>query len=202
LANVAARADGYIRTYSEMCHALDCVYLYKTLYDHNLQYLYPENGVAPQYVGEDDGYLLDTVYEAIFRLSDAVWPHYSEYHETHTIYFSHPALMEYYHLCRVYGRQRGIPLHDNPYMRSAKEFVRSRLGQDCFTCSYRLQTKINHQWSAGIVFVMWPEFTGHLALLVLMGQVFDFYKRELQQLKADIVENEGQLPQQQWKEAA
>ena len=49
---------------------------------------------------------------------------------------------------------------------------------------------------------MWPEFTGHLALLVLMGQVFDFYKRELQQLKADIVENEGQLPQQQWKEAA
>ena len=53
MANVAARADGYIRTYSEMCHALDCVYLYKTLYDHNLQYLYPENGVAPQYVGSN-----------------------------------------------------------------------------------------------------------------------------------------------------
>jgi len=190
------------RSYSDMHRAIDAVYLRKVLHDRKMLYLY-ENWPPPEYLDEECEFDMDLIVDALHSLSEAVWSHYSEYEDIYTMYFSHPAMMEYYRLCRVYGKHQGVKLRDNPYMRRAADFVRSLLHQEgCFTCDYRLQTKVNHCWASGIVFRMWPEFNGNLALLVLMAQVFDFYERETLRLKAELTESRKHLSQKQAKEAA
>jgi len=190
------------RNFSAMLRAMDSVYLQKVLHDRRLMYLY-EEWPPPEYVGEEGDYELDIILGALHSLSEAVWSHYSDHDDTDTIYFSHPVMMEYYRLCRVYGKHQGVRLRDNPYMQRAADFVRSRLHQDgCFTCSYRLQTKVNHRWASGVVFRMWPEFYDHLALLVQMARVLDFYERELMRLKTELAEFQKPLSQKQAKEAA
>lgn len=192
-----------LRSYSDMLQALDSVYLHKTLHNRSLLYLYDELP-APENVGEEGDCEMEVIVDALHSLSEAVWSHYSDYEDTNIMYFSHPAIMEYYQLCRVYGKRKGVKLGDNPFMRQAAENVRSCLYQEgCFTCSYYLQTKINHEWASGIVFRMSSEFTGSLALLVKMSQVFDFYERELITLKKEISEIEKPLSQNhQLREAA
>jgi len=194
--------DGKRRSYSDMHRAIDAVYLRKVLHDRNMLYLY-EKWPPSEYQGEESEFDMDLIVDALHSLSEAVWSHYSEYEDIYTMYFSHPAMMEYYRLCRVYGKHQSVKLRDNPYMQLAADFVRSLLHQEgCFTCDYRLQTKVNHRWASGIVFRMWPEFNGNLALLVLMAQVFDFYERELTRLKTELSEIQKPVNQKQAKEAA
>lgn len=190
------------RGYSEMLRAMDSVYLRKILNDREMSYLY-ENWPPSEYLGEESEFDLDLIVNALHNLSEAVWSHYSDYEDIHTMYFSHPAMMEYYRLCRSYGKHRGVKLRDNPYMRRAADFVQNCLHQDgCFTCDYRLQTKVNHRWASGVVFRMWPEFNGDLALLVQMSRVFDFYEREAPRLKKELSEIEKHLSQKKLKVAA
>lgn len=190
------------RSYSDMLRAMDSVYLRKVLHDREMSYLY-EDWPPSEYLDEESEFDFDLIVDALYSLSEAVWSHCSDYESIYTMYFSHPDMMEYYRLCRVYGKHRGVRLRDNPYMRRAAEYVRSLLYQEgCFTCDYRLQTKINHRWASGIVFRMWPEFNGNLALLVQIARVFDFYERELTQLKTELSEIEKHLSQKELKEAA
>ena len=195
-------AEGKRRSYSDIHHAIDAVYLRKVLHDREMSDLY-EKWPASDYLGEESDFDFDLIVDALHNLSEAVWSHYSDYEAIYTMYFSHPAIMEYYRLCRVYGKHQGLKLRDNPYMLLAADNVRSLLHQDgCFTCSYHLQTKVNHRWASGIVFRMWPEFNGNLALLVLMAQVFDFYERELMRLKTELLKIQKPISQKQDKEAA
>lgn len=172
----------YDRSLNETQCALETVYLYKFLYDYGSWETFREEFSEDV----DDGYEIFAVEEALFMLSEAVWRNYSEYNGSETMYFSHPDMMEYYRLCHAYGKKHGVKPADNPYMRNAAAYVRKLLHQDgCYTCSYRLQTKVNHEWASGIVFSMWPEFNGQLVLLILMGRIFRFYTAELEKLKAE-----------------
>ena len=194
--------DGKRRSYSDMHRAIDAVYLRKVLHDRKMLYLY-KDWPAPEYLEVEREFDMDLIVDALYGLSEAVWGHYSDYEGIYTIYFSNPTMMEYYRLCRVYGKHQSVKLRDNPYIQLAADCVRSLLYQEgCFTCDYRLQTKVNHRWASGIVFRMWPEFNGHLALLVLMAQVFDFYERELIRLKTELAEIQKPIAKQLTKEAA
>ena len=194
--------EGKRRSYSDMHRAIDSVYLRKVLHDREMSDLY-EKWPPSDHLGEESDFDMDLIADALHNLSEAVWSHYSGYEDIYTMYFSHPAMMEYYRLCRVYGKHQGVRLRDNQYMRRAADFVRSLLHQEgCFTCDYRLQTKVNHRWASGIVFRMWPEFNGNLALLVLMAQVFDFYERELMRLKTELSEIQKPISQKPAKESA
>lgn len=192
----------YVRSYSELSSALDSLYLYKLLYDRQLLFRYQSWLPQPALLGECADYEPDIVTDALFSLSEAVWDHYSQDgNEIYAIYFSSPAIMEYYRLCREYSQTCGIPLGSNPYMQRAAEYVRNRLEQGCYSCSYHLQTKIHHAWASGIVFRMWPDFTSLLALLVMMGRIFSFYEQGLEHLKHDLSNLNRRLPEHQ-KEAA
>jgi len=182
----------------EMRAALDNVYLHKVLHDRALPVDFP----APEYVDDDIGDFMDIIYHTLHSLSDAIWSRVSDQNDTETLYFSHPAIMEYYRLCREYGKLTGESLRENPYMHHAAEFVRSKLQQGCYSCDYWLQTKINHKWASGIVFRIWPEFNGLFALTVLMLQIFSFYEKEVEKLKAEIDEIKKSSLQKQVLEAA
>jgi hypothetical protein len=167
---------------NEMQCALEAVYMYKTF--HDLGLIEFHRNELPEHVDDYDGSLC---YEALFFISEAVWSNYSDYEQVETMYFSHPDIMEYYRLCRVYGKKHGIKLKNNPYMQAAADYVRGNLDQPgCYTCSYHLQTKVNHEWAGGIVFRMWPEFSGHLALLVMLRRIFRFYTEKLHELKTSL----------------
>jgi len=186
------------RRLSEMRGALDNVYLHKVLHDRGMTVDFP----APEYVDDDIWEYMDIIFHTLHSLSDAIWSRVSEKNDVETLYFSHPAIMEYYRLCREYGKLTGESLRENPYMRHAAEFVRSKLQQGCYSCDYRLQTKVNHKWASGIVFRMWPEFNGLFALMVLMSRIFDFYEKEVVKLKAEIETIKKTSLQKQGLEAA
>lgn len=170
------------RNVRDASRVFELVYLYKLLYDSDRLEAY---AAYATYVDEEAD--IDACLHALDALSDAVWGHYSDYSQTETMYFSHWDIMEYYRLCRVYGKRFGVKLRDNPYCNRAEEYVRSLLHQPgCYTCSYHLQTKVNHQWASGIVFRMSPEFYGHFVLVVLLCKILNFYGVELQKLRAEL----------------
>ncbi len=193
-----------IRTSRDLRLALDAVYLYKVLFSRGLLDLLESKAEEePVIIGDDaPDYEFEVIIEALMGLSEAVWSNYSEVEGVETMYFSHPDIMEYYRLCREYGKKAHVKLCANPYMLGAARFVHSQLEQGSYVCDYRLQTKVNHKWASGIVFRMWPEFDGQLALLVLMARIFDFYKQELARLKAELADMASGLYGPQRKEAA
>jgi hypothetical protein len=178
------RNNGHL--YRDLRQSLDAVYLRKALTDRSL--LEKHEAGSPAMLGDGSGsdYEFEVIIEGLFGLSEAVWGNYSEEREVETMYFSHPDIVEYYRLCREYGREKRIPLRANPYVLGAARFVDSQLGQHSYVSSYYLQTKVGHKWASGVVFRMWPEFDGHLALLVLVRKIFEFYTRELARLKAEL----------------
>jgi hypothetical protein len=191
------------RTGQDLRQALDAVYLYKVLLKRGKASLFDNKSKAPVFIGGDEPYYqFEVIIEALCNLSDAVWSNYSEKTQVESMYFSSPDIMEYYRLCREYGKQAHVPLRDNPYVLGAAEYVDNQLEQGCYTCSHYLQTKINHKWASGIVFRMWPEFDGQLALLVFMVRIFDYYARELARLKTELKEMKSGPAGSQGKEAA
>lgn len=105
-----------------------------------------------------------------------------------TMYFSSHNMMEYYRLCREYGKLKGISLKANPYMQSAAAHVREQMiAPDCYYCNSILQTKINHKWASGIVFQYdGSYFTEYLALFSRLLYVFEFYDCEVSALRYEV----------------
>jgi len=173
------------RDKSEARRAFVCVYVHKLLHD---------NGRLENYEPYETEYVdpemeFEACVYGLQYLSEAVWSRYCEDDQVETMYFSHPDMMEYYRLCRVYGKRYGVKLPDNPYMRMAADYVRSCLDQGCPVCEYRLHTNIGHKWASGIVFRMWPEFEWHFALLTQIADIFGFYTKMLTNLKKELACN-------------
>lgn len=170
---------------NEAQRAFMTVYVYKLFHDRGQLEKYAPH--APEFVDAEMD--MEACLNGLWNISGAMWGNYSEEEQVETLYFSHPDIMEYYRLCRVYGKRFKVKLRDNPYMKRAADYVRRKLDQGCYSCDYRLQTKLNHKWASGIVFRMWPEFYYHFELLVLIARIFDFYTSELQKLKAELDES-------------
>lgn len=168
---------------------LEVVYVLKTLTDMGREDLIESNLADACYTGHYDRYFQAAYFaciEALCSLTKSTWCHYSEKTELEVFYFSHPDMMEYYHLCREYGRKKGVKLSDNPYMKEARQYVRSRLEKGCYSCYYHLHTGINHDCASGIAFYTYPEFEGYMALLVEMNCVLSFYSEKLCELKREM----------------
>lgn len=179
--------ENIVRDIGDAQRAFMCVYVRKLFHDNGKLEEYEFR--APDYVDADMD--VEACVHGLWCISDVVWSHYSEDEQVETMYFSHRDVMEYYRLCREYGKRFKVKLRDNLYMRAAADFVRDQLDQGCYACDYRLQTKINHEWASGIVFRMWPEFIWHFELLVLMNRIFDFYSKELIKLKKELGMNDS-----------
>jgi hypothetical protein len=162
------------------------VYVHKLLHDNGRLDEYRQ--YAPEHVDCDADY--EAEHLGLYYVTEKVWgsrsydPDYDSGIET--LYFSDSNIMEYYRLCREYGKRRRVKLSENPYMLEAQRFVDNCLGQGCPVCDYRLQTKVNHDWASGIVFKMWPEFEWRFELLTLINHVFGYYKEQLQKLKQEL----------------
>ena len=181
---------------TELKNAVANVHIYLLL--RKLDLLDKLSEPLPDFVTDEDTSFSLCV-DAVFHVSEAVWDYYSEHYDVETIYISSPDMMEYYRLCRVYGKMTGVSLKNNPYMEKSSDFVRRWLYQpECYTCEYRLQTKINREWASGIIFRIYPEFSGYYALLIVLDYILTFYSEELKSLKAEI----AALAVKQEKEAA
>lgn len=148
----------------------------------------------------DTSFCYDEEYEfaldGMNALCDFMTEHSANDSEICTMYFSSNAMMEYYRLCREYGKLKGIPLGENPYMLKAKDHVREQMDvPDCYYCCYRLQTKINHKWASGLVFQYdCSYFCEYLALFSRLLYVFEFYDDMVKELRAEVVKLKEQNP--------
>jgi len=125
------------------------------------------------------------VHEALGYVCDKVW--IEELDMALKYYFSDPAMMEYYHLCREYSRKTGISLKQNPFMLKAQEKVCRMLQLSSYGYRWTLLTKINHEWASGIVFGEYEDFNAHLDLLDSLLEIFRFYETELEVLKQTLL---------------
>ena len=136
-------------------------------------------------------------YEMFWELVEAI-PDFAscDYNEDFGVtkwYFSFADMMEYYRLCRVYGRLRRLALKDNPFMKDARQFVEHAMDLDnYYGYAWTLQTRVNHNWASGIVFRIDEEFfNGELDLLGALLSIADWYKWHLEQLRQAIEEEKG-----------
>lgn len=118
-----------------------------------------------------------------------------EAYEINTWYFSDSNIMEYYRLCRTYGKAHGFKLRDNPYMLEAKRMLDEAMNLDCCGYSWHLNTKVNHKWASGIVFRSDCYFNMEFGLLHALLGITDWYKRAVYRLRGKLLrERIIQLP--------
>jgi len=142
------------------------------------------------------------LYEALENVTDNVWVRYNDYEYEQKLYYSDPAMMEYYRLCRDYCNRFGVSLKDNPYMKSASDYVGRMLNFHKSSFMYILQTKINHEHASGIVvFYLEEYFSDYFELAEALLYIFDFYKTEAQKLRAELALNSDNA-ESKTKEAA
>jgi len=155
--------------------AFDTVYVCKLLHHYGKL-----KDVAAGWIVEEDVWW-PLVHEAIENACEKVW--IEELDPGPKYYFSDPAMMEYYRLCREYSRKTGVRLKQNPFMLKAGEYVRWMLQLGSYGYDWTLLTKINHEWASGIVFYLDERFNAHLELLEALLEIFRFYETELEVLK-------------------
>lgn len=141
-------------------------------------------------------YESEFVFEGMNLLCDFMREYYNEVIDVGTFYFSSNTMMEYYRLCREYGKLKRIPLTENPYLLRAKNHIHSQMNVDgCYYCSYHLQTKINHKWASGIVFnydnSYFYEFSSLFSRLLY---VFHFYDCTVKELRKEVDNLRRQQP--------
>lgn len=156
--------------------AFDSVYLCKLLHSYG------------KLDGMDLGWTVDEdlwwpmTFEALQNISGAVWVECLDMENKY--YFSDPAMMEYYRLCREYCRLFGVSLKQNPFMQKAEGYVKRLLGNlYSYGYGWTLHTRINHEWASGIVFGMDDQFDGYTNLIEALLEIFWFYETELEVLK-------------------
>lgn len=173
------------------------VYLCKLFYDFGRLDMLDTNFPV------DEDYRWTLEYEAMNGISGAIWEECDENRFVQKYYFSDPAMMEYYRLCRAYCGRFGVSLKDNPYMNEASAYVHRMLRWIDGNFGYTLQTKINHEWASGIVAGYDEYFYSHTELIEALLYIFDFYKNGVETLKAALSqETGGAAGKTQAKEAA
>ena len=116
--------------------------------------------------------------EAFEIAADVLWSYYKEDWCVTSYYFSFQAMMDYYRLCRVYGKRRHIRLKDNPFMLEAEKFVDEAMDLGCGYYGFCLQTKVNHRWASGIViYIDENGFNTEFELIEAMFAIGDWYAR-------------------------
>jgi len=120
--------------------------------------------------------------DALQNVSDACWVECLDMENKY--YFSDPAMMEYYRLCREYCCRFGVSLKRNPFMQKAEEHVNRLLGSLCsYGYGWTLHTRINHEWASGIVLGVDDQFSAYMALIEVLLRIFLYYETELDVLK-------------------
>lgn len=145
----------------------------------------------------DDEYGL--ALEGLSLVCDCMHENDNENSDMASIYFSSKDMMEYYRICRDYCKAKGCSLKNNPYIHRAARFVASEMYEpECYYVGYYLQTKINHDWASGIVFLYDKNyFCEYLPLLTRMVNVFALYTEALTELRTELktlqAQSEGKI---------
>lgn len=120
----------------------------------------------------------DCFYSALWIAGDKVSSHYNEDWCVASYYFSYQAMMDYYRLCRVYGKRRRIRLKENPFMKKAETFVNRMMDLGYGYYAFRLQTKVNHRWASGVViYIDENGFNAEFEMVEAMFAIGDWYAR-------------------------
>lgn len=129
-------------------------------------------------------------YDAIGAATDLFDGNYNETYEVHTLYVSFASMVEFYRLCRVYGKLHHVRLKDNPYVREAFNFVFNAMDfSSNGGYAVYLQTKINHQWASGLVIRTDANyFYEEFELVEAIFEVGAWYERALLRLRKTLLE--------------
>ena len=117
-------------------------------------------------------------YDALWIAGDKVSCHYREDWCVDSYYFSFQAMMDYYRLCRLYGKLRRIRLKDNPFMAKAEQFVNEAMDLGDGYYGFWLHTKVNHLWASGVaVYIDENGFNSAFELVEAIFAIGDWYAR-------------------------
>lgn len=138
-----------------------------------------------------DNSFYEMFWELLGVIADFISYDYIEDYDMTKWYFSFKAMMEYYRLCRIFSRLRGVKLKDNPYVRDAQRFVECAMDlNNGYGYAWTLHTRINHKWASGIVFRTDEHFCEEFELLDALLSIADWYKCHLDPLRKAIEEAE------------
>lgn len=132
-----------------------------------------------------------TKIDALGTAADLFAAVYHERQEQYTLYVSFSSMMEYYRLCRVYGRFHRVNLKENPFIKEAEEAVEARMDLGSFGgYGIYLQTKVNHKWASGIVINLDENyFNEELALAEAVFEVGAWYEWAVYRLRRTLLED-------------
>lgn len=127
-------------------------------------------------------------YELLSLTADAIWNDYDESYDVGKWYFSNRSMVEYYRLCRIYGRAHKLKRKDNPYMRDAERYVEGVMDLGCCGYGWRLNTGVKHEWASGIVFRTDCYFNGEYELLEALLCIQEWFTRAVIRLRGKLME--------------
>ena len=103
----------------------------------------------------------------------------------HTL--SDKVVTEYYRLCKQYSRRKKVKFKDNPYVKKADDYVAGQMnGINDWGISWELITDTKSEYSSLIKVYLYPEFMQTVELIESILYSLDFYKNEIEILKAEL----------------
>ncbi len=149
-------------------------------------------GLLDEFIASGNRELSDDYYEIYYDVislaADFKAFDYIECFELEKSYFSNKSMLEYYKLCRQYGSAHGMKLKDNPYMKAAEKFVNSALNLGGMGYDWILQTKVNHEWASGIVFITDWNYNCSFELLEALLEIREWYTYAVIRLRGKLLE--------------
>lgn len=126
-------------------------------------------------------------YEALDYITDNVKSKYYEDTYLQKQYYFDTAMTEYYRLCQTYNVRFKTTAENNPYVKKAGGYVNEMMETVYDGFGYELQTKTNHSWSCRLVVYINNEyFCEYIEMVEALLEIFDFYKREVENLRAEL----------------
>lgn len=130
----------------------------------------------------------DWYYELLEVAMHCIDMDFVDEYEINTWYFSDENMMEYYRLCRTYGRAHRVKLKDNPFMREAQLAVENamELGSS-YGYGWSLNTKINHKWASGLILHTDCYFGSEISLIGALLDISDWYRDGVYRLRHQLL---------------
>lgn len=135
----------------------------------------------------DPEYQYELFWEALMYASDFYDEKYHEDDDATEYTLSDKVVTEYYVLCKQYGRRKRIRFKDNPYVKKADDYVTEQMNaiRD-YGIGWNLFTKTTGEYTSALNIWLYPGFIQTVELIESILDVFDFYEKEIQTLRAEL----------------
>lgn len=116
----------------------------------------------------------------------------NDYYTTY-IYFSDPAMVEFYRLCKEYGEKHHLTEDENLYYKESISFVSECLNIPSYSYNFGIITGTAKKRSSGILVAYDDEFYSGEFLLEGLLDAFSYYKDKAAELK-NVLSSEKVIP--------